>query len=320
MEEKNELVEFSTEIDNDDYEDIKDVIHLLRGAQIVLDSDLARLYGVETGSLNRAMKRNKKRFPEEFCFQITKQEYDHLKCQFGISSEYEHGGRRTLPFVYTEQGIAMLSSVLRGETAVTVSIRIMKTFVVMRKYLARNALLMDKVNTIEHRQIESQIQNEQFRLETEKKFDKVFDYIESHKEDMQKVFFDGQIFDAFLLLADIVEEAQSSITLIDGYVDLQTLNILAKKKSGVDVAIYTLPGTKLTKQDITNFNAQYPALNAFKTTAFHDRFMIIDGNKGYHIGASIKDAGKKCFGINRLADVGLINSIIQKAQSTGKQV
>ena len=144
----------------------------------------------------------------------------------------------------------------------------------------------------------------------------VFKYISDHEEDNQKIFFNGQIFDAFSLIADIVRQADKSIVLIDGYVDIVTLNILTKKKEGVDVTFYTLPSAKLSVQDIENFNAQYPNLVVKHTTAFHDRFMIIDGTTAYHIGASIKDAGKKCFGINKIEDIGVINDMLQRAVLT----
>lgn len=212
----------------------------------------------------------------------------------------------------------MLSAVLKSDVAIQVSIRIMKTFVEMRKYLAHNALIFERINSIEKRQIAGEIEQISYREETDKKFEVIFDYIESHKEDNQKIFFDGQIFDAFILLTDIIGHAKKEIILIDGYVDVITLNIIAKKKAGVNVFVYTLPSAKISVQDINNFNAQYPALTVKKTTAFHDRFLIIDDTEGYHIGASLKDAGKKCFGINKIEGADVINSIIQKAVQTAK--
>lgn len=295
--------------------DIKSLIYIARGKQVMMDSDLADLYQVETGNLNKAMKRNQKRFPEEFCFQLNKEEYDNLKFQIGISKENEHGGRRKLPYVYTEQGIAMLSAVLRSDIAIQVSVRIMKTFVEIRKYLANNALLLEKVNTLEMKQLEVELRQKEFEENTEEKFNQVFNYIESHEEENQKIFFDGQIFDAYSLLTKIVGQAEKRIVLIDGYVDVSTLNIIAKKKEGVEVIIFTLPSSKLTAQDINSFNAQYKTLEVRKTTLFHDRFLIIDDKKGYHIGASIKDAGKKCFGINLIEDVSVIKELIDKAEA-----
>ena len=195
----------------------------------------------------------------------------------------------------------MLSAVLRSDIAIQVSIRIMKTFVELRRYLAHGALLLERVSELEIKQLESDYKRIEFEQKTEKKLDEIFDYIASHEESNQKIFYDGQIFDAYSLLNDIICKADNSIVLIDGYVDLATLKhrnpLLAQKKINVDICIYTLPNTLLTKQDIVNFNAQYPSLKVRRTSAFHDRFLIIDNNYGYHIGASLKDAGKKCFGI-----------------------
>lgn len=318
MEENTGLVVFENNKIKENDTEIKKLIYVIRNKQVMMDSDLALLYQIETKNLNKAMKRNEKRFPEDFCFQLTKEEYASLKFQFGTSSsgENEHGGRRTLPYMYTEQGIAMLSAVLRSDVAIEVSIRIMKTFVEMRRYLAHNTLLLEKLNGLEQQQMEINLKQAAFEKRTEEQFDQVFDYIEAHREDNQKIFFDGQIFDAFSLMTDLIKQADKTIVLIDGYVDIITLNILAKKKAGVDITIYTLPSAGLTAQDIVNFNAQYPNLLVKRTTAFHDRFMVIDGNRAYHIGASIKDAGKKCFGINRIDDMGVINDLLQRAVLT----
>ena len=290
-------------------EKIQQYIDVVRGKQVILDSDLALLYHVETGNLNKAMKRNQKRFPEDFCFQISKEEYEDLKFQNGISSFTEHGGRRSLPYVYTEQGIAMLSAVLKSDVAIQISIQIMKTFVELRRYLSHGSVLLEKVNNLEIRHLE-------FEQYTEKKLSEVFDYIATHTENNQKIFYDGQIFDAYSLLTHLIEQADSCITLIDGYVDISTLNILSKKKSSVKIKIYTYPNTRLTISDIQHFNAQYPLLEIKYTTSFHDRFLIIDNSYGYHIGASLKDAGKKCFGINKIEDLLVIHDLLQRVDKT----
>lgn len=295
-------------------ERIQSLIYFIRGKQVMVDSDLAVLYQVETGNLNKAMKRNQKRFPEDFCFQVTKDEYDNLIFQSGSSSG-EHGGRRTLPYVYTEQGIAMLSAVLRSEVAIQVSIQIMKTFVELRRYIAHGALLMEKVNNLETKQREADQERERFEERTEKRLEEIFDYIASHEESTQRIFYDGQIFDAFVLLIKLIGEAERDIILIDGYVDIVTLNLLSKKADNVQVSIYTYPSARITSQDITNFNAQYPRLEVKRTTVFHDRFLIIDGTYGYHIGASLKDAGKKCFCVNKIEDKEVINGLVQRAES-----
>ena len=279
----------------------------------MLDSDLARLYQVETGALNRAVKRNINRFPEEFRFQITESEFESLRCQIGISKEdMIKGGRRYLPYVYTEQGIAMLSAVLRSEIAVRVSVRIMKTFVELRHYLANETFLLEKVNMLEEKQLESNLQRKQFEEMTESRFEQIFAYIYEHEEVSQKIFFEGQIYDAFSLLTDLVSKAEKEIVLIDNYVDIGTLNILAKKREKVTVRIYTVKKTKLSATDIGNFNKQYPALEVHYTGEFHDRFLIVDGILAYHIGASLKDAGKKCFAINRIEDSANIKDILNR--------
>ncbi|MDO4323801.1 MAG: ORF6N domain-containing protein [Lachnospiraceae bacterium] len=239
------------------------------------------MYQVETRRLNEAAKRNISRFPERFRFQLTKDEYENLKSQFVISSSDEdgngYGGRRTLPFAFTEQGIVMLSSVLRSEVAVQTSIRIMDTFVEMRRFIANNALLFERISNVELKQLE-------YQKQTDEKLEQIFEYISDHEESSQKVFFDGQIYDAFSLIISLIQKAEKEITLIDGYVNVE------------------------------NFNAQYPALEVKYTRAFHDRFLILDRDIAYHVGASLKDAGKKCFGISLIQDEGIIRDIMQRLE------
>ena len=286
--------------------DIKSLIYVIRGQQVMLDSDLAMLYQVETKVFNQAVSRNIERFPENFRFQLTKEEFDALRSQIATSNG--RGGRRYRPYMFTEQGIAMLSGALRSDVAVQVSIRIMNTFVEMRRFIANNALLFEKVSDIELKQLE-------YQKSTDEKFDKVFQYIEDHAESEQKIFFDGQIYDAFSLITSIIQKAQKEIILIDGYVDVDTLNILAKKNDGVDVKIYTYANAQLTNRDAANFNAQYPTLTVKKTQAFHDRFIVLDGKTAYHIGASIKDAGKKCFGISLIDDSGVVADLLNRLKT-----
>lgn len=298
----NELVPITVE-----NRDIGSFVYIIRGKQVMIDSDLAMLYQVETKNLNKAASRNADRFPEDFRFKLTKEEYDGLRFQSGTSNEEQsgRGGRRYYPYAYTEQGISMLASVLHSKIAVQVSISIMRTFVEMRRFVANNALLFEKVSDMELKQLE-------YQKSTDEKFDKVFRYIEDHAESEQKIFFDGQIYDAFSLITFIIRKANSEIILIDGYVDVDTLNILAKKNAGVDVKIYTYASAPLTNKDVVNFNAQYPTLTVKKTQVFHDRFIILDGRTAYHIGASIKDAGKKCFGISILEDPGMVTELLNR--------
>lgn len=290
---------------------IQGMIYVIRGKQVMIDSDLAMLYHVETKRLNESVKRNSSRFPEEFRFQLSEVEFDSLRSQIATSKKLLEtegkgkGGRRYMPFVFTEQGIAMLSAVLRSEVAVQISINIMKTFVEMRKYMANTSLLYDRMNAMEERQIT-------YQNETNEKFERVLEYIADHEESQQKIFYDGQIYDAFSVLVDFISGAEKKITLVDNYVDVGTLNILAKKKAGVDVTIYTVKKTRLSERDIETFNQQYPKLEVQYTGVFHDRFLIIDDTKAYHIGASLKDAGKKCFAISLLNDEGVVYDILQR--------
>ena len=199
---------------------ITNLIYTIRGKQVMLDSDLASLYQVTTKRLNEQVSRNKNRFPAEFMFRLTKEEYENLRSQFATSSEdYAHGGRRYMPYAFTEQGIAMLSAVIKSDIAVKVSIRIMNSFVEMRKFLFSNQQLFSRLDRVELKQ-----------LETDKKLEEVFNYIASNTEVKQKIFFDGQIYDAFSFIADLIGKAQSKLILIDNYVDVNTLNILCKKK------------------------------------------------------------------------------------------
>lgn len=282
---------------------IRNLIYVVRGQQIMMDSDLAALYQVETKVFNQAVKRNIMRFPDAFRFQLTDEEYKSLRSQFVTSNG--RGGRRYLPYVFTEQGIAMLSAVLNSDIAIQVSIHIMTAFVEMRKFLVNNAVLFERISNVDLKQSE-------YQKKTDERFEQVFDYIAEHEEVKQKIFFEGQIYDAFSLLVKLVGSAEKSIILIDNYVDVGTLNILAKKKRNVNVCLYTMKQTKLTAVDVKNFNRQYPKLEVKDTGAFHDRFLIVDGDCAYHIGASLKDAGKKCFAISQLEDKGIVKDILQR--------
>jgi len=287
-------------------ENIRSLIYLIRNKQVMLDNDLAELYQVETRVLNQAVKRNIKRFPEEFCFQLTDVENKNLKSQNVISSFADtHGGRRTNTYAFTEQGIAMLSAVLRSDIAITVSINIMKTFVEMRHFISNNALLFEKISNVELKQLE-------YQKKTDRKLDVIFDHIVANEESNQKIFFNGQIYDAFSFIVELIEKANYDIKLIDNYVDIDTLNILRRKLPGVTVTIYTYSSTKLSNIDVSTFNSQYPTLTIKHTQNFHDRFLIIDDTIVYHIGASLKDAGKKCFAINLMEDDNLAQNIVNK--------
>ena len=284
--------------------EIQNMIYTFRGRQVMIDRDLAYLYNVETKVLNQAVKRNLNRFPEYFRFQLTEEEYENLRSQIVTSSEVNtHGGRRYMPYVFTEQGIAMLSAVLKSAVAVEVSIKIMNNFVEMRNFLLSNKEMFSRLDRVELKQ-----------LETDRKLEEVFNYIASNTEVKQNIFFDGQIYDAFSFIVGLIQKSKKEIILIDNYVDINTLNILCKKNKGINVVIATAGKGSLSEKDIVKFNAQYPKLSIKTITDFHDRFLIIDKEEVYHIGASIKDAGKKSFGITKIEDKDLVKSLVNKVR------
>ena len=230
-----------------------------------------------------------------------------MRYQIGISSDdlqkFAAGGRRYMPHVYTEQGVAMLSGVLRSKVAIDASVRIMRAFVEMRHFIADNAHMFEQIRSIDHRL-------DSLERSTDERFERVFDYMEAHEAPSQKVFFEGQVYDAFELLVSLVQRAKREIVLVDGYVDTGTLNILSKKELSVAVTVWTHPKTNLTEGDVATFNAQYPTLMVKHTTSFHDRFLILDGTDGYLVGASLKDAGKKSFAVAKLEDSAVVGSIV----------
>ena len=280
---------------------IQNKILLIRNQQVMIDRDIAELYGVETKVLNQAVKRNIDRFPERFMFQLNQDEFHFLRSQFVTSKNETRGGRQYLPYVFTEQGCAMLSSVLKSETAVQVSVKIMDAFVAMRRFLLSNAQIFQRLDSLEIH-----------RIESDKRIDELFTRMDRYKiDDTQGIFFQGQIFDAYAKFQSFIAQAQKEIVLIDNYVDITVLERFSTKNSGVDVTIYTLPNTRLTAQDVRSFNAQYPTLTVRHTTSMHDRFLIIDNTLLYHLGASLKDLGKKCFAFE-LFDARFIPDILAK--------
>ena len=285
---------------------IETKIHVIRGQQVMLDRDLAELYGVETRILNQAVKRNIERFPQRFMFQLNDNEYSFLRSQIVTSKTETRGGRQYLPYAFTEQGCAMLSSVLRSETAIQVSIKIMDAFVAMRHFLQNNAQVFAELKAIRQHQIDTDLHLK----ESDRRIDELFDRMDKYAiDDTQGIFFQGQIFDAYAKFESFLQAATHDIVLIDNYVDLSVLERLAKKQPNVNVTIYTQPNTHLTAQDVQTFNAQYPTLTLRHTTAMHDRFLIIDNTTLYHIGASLKDLGKRCFAFEVL-DSSLIAPIM----------
>jgi len=281
-------------------EDIKNLIYTIRGKQVMIDSDVANIYHCETKYINRVVKRNIERFSEEFCFQLNEDEFKVLRCQFVTLNENGRGQhRKYLPYVFTEQGIAMLSALLKSDVAISVSVNIMKAFIEMRKFLMINGQVFERLTSVEHK-----------LLEHDKKFDKVFNSLLQEENIKQRIFFDGQIYDAYSIIVDIIKKANKKILIIDNYIDESVLKMLTKKKNNVEVVILTSNKINIQQIDIQKFNKEYPVLKIANTNKFHDRFIVIDNKEMYHLGASIKDLGKKCFGINKIEDIEIIEKII----------
>ena len=282
----------------------------------MLDRDLAELYGVSTGALNQAVKRNSNRFPDRFMFQLSEDEFQDWKSQIVISNLPEatvRMGLRKRPFVFTEHGVAMLASVLRSETAVRVSLAIIDAFIAMRRLLIANAEVFKRIETVERRQIADQAQNEE-------RFKKVFKALDEKKEKVQGIFYNGQLWDARVFVERLIASAKRSLLLIDNWATVDTLDLFAKKRTGVKVTIFTsehydekgVPHRKISPADIKTFNKQYPKLAIRYNETFHDRFLIIDDKEIYLVGASLKDLGAKCFAFTKL-DPGAIRGIKKSA-------
>ena len=273
---------------------IKERIFTVRGKQVMIDKDLALLYGVETKRLNEQVKRNIERFPEDFMFQLTMEEYQllihpDLKSQIATSS---WGGTRKQPYAFTENGIAMLSSVLRSETAIAVNIKIMRTFTQIRKSRYKESNLLNRIELIEYNLSDMR----HLLIETTDKVDSVFESMKGTSTlPVQGIFFDGQIFDAYAFVADLIRKASKRIILIDNYIDDTVLALLDKRSTDVNATIYTGKTSKTVLLDISRHNSQYAPIEIRTFTKAHDRFLIIDDDV-YLIGASIKDLGKKWFG------------------------
>lgn len=271
------------------------MIRVIRGQQVMLDNDLATLYSVETRRLNEQVKRNIERFPDDFMFQLTKEELDNLMSQNATSS---WGGTRKLPYAFTEQGIAMLSSVLKSKTAVEVNIRIMRAFIAMRRFIATNVQLFQRLETIEYHQLEMK----QHQEVTDKRIDEVFRRLDADIPPMQGIFYDGQVFDAYRFVSDLIRKAKQAIVLIDNYVDDTVLTLLDKREKGVSATIYTQRVSNQFQLDVDRHNDQYPPIEIKRFNKAHDRFLLVD-DEVYHIGASIKDLGRKWFGFTLMRDI-----------------
>jgi phage regulator Rha-like protein len=303
-------LEAAVNLENEDKNNfIKNKIYLVRGLHVMLDSDLAKVYEVETKVLNQAVKRNIERFPSNFRFQLNENEFAEiennrkvLRFQNGtlkkkiiddqfLEKEDKRGKhRKYLPYAFTEQGVSMLSAVLRSEVAVKMSIQIINAFVNMRKYIATNAGIFQRLEKIEYKQVDA-----------DNKFEKIFNALEEKSiKPKQGIFYNGQIFDAYTFVTDLIRTSKRSIILIDNYIDDTILTLLAKRKQGVVASIYTQKIGKQLTLDLQKHNAQYPEIVIKELHHVHDRFVIIDEKITYHFGASLKDLGKKWFAFSKL--------------------
>ncbi len=268
---------------------IKNKIHTIRGVQVMLDSDLAELYGVEVKALNQAVKRNMERFPKDFMFQLLDCEFVSLRSQIVTLKKGRGGHRKYLPYAFTEQGVAMLSGILKSKKAVAVNVLIMRAFIEMRRFLVNNAAVFEKFHQIDQK-----------LLKHDEHFNKLFDAMEKASlSPKQGIFFNGQVFDAFVFISKLIKAAQTSIVLIDNYVDEDTLQLFSDKNSNVSVQVYTGHINQKLLLAKEKFNRQYGLLEITRFEDSHDRFMIID-DEVYHIGASLKDLGNKWFAFSKL--------------------
>ena len=278
---------------------IEPLIKVIRGQQVMLDKDLATLYGVETKVLNQTVRRNIERFPDDFRFELSREEC--LRSQIVTSNG--RGGNRYSTYAFTEQGVAMLSSVLRSKTAIEVNIQIMRAFVSMRHFMASNASVFSRLETIEYHQLEilkHQQDTDKHLEESDRRIEEVFRRLdEGNAKPKQGVFYNGQIYDAYTFVADLVKKAKKRIILIDNYVDETVLTLLDKRGNGVSAVIYTQQISRRFQLDIDRHNAQYTPIDVETFRLSHDRFLCVDDDV-YHIGASIKDLGKKWFGFSKM--------------------
>lgn len=267
---------------------IENKIYTIRQVQVILDRDLAELYRVDTKVLNQAVKRNIERFPDEFMFQLSQDEFINWKSQI-VTSNNDKMGLRRPPYAFTEQGVSMLSAVLRSKTAIDVSIKIIKSFVNMKYFLSNNGAVFQKFAQIE-----------QILQKHDNKFDEVFRAIEAKGlKPTEGIFFDGQIYDAYVFISDLIKTANKSLILIDNYVNDSVLTLLSKRKKDCTATIYTLSLSKQLQLDLKKHNEQYQPIEIKQFKNSHDRFLIVDGKTIYHIGASLKDLGKKWFAFSK---------------------
>ncbi len=273
---------------------IVNMIYEVRGKQVMLDSDVAMLFGYETKDLNRNVKNNLNRFPENYCFQLTEEEYSSLRCKFFTLKNSRGQHRKYLPYVFTEYGITMLAGILKSDVAVTASLKIVDTFISMRRYISSNLLEQNYISN----QVIKNTKDIKLLQESFKQFDK--------KKELNDIFFEGEIYDAYSLLIDILNNATKNIIIIDNYIDKKFLDVCSKINK--DIIIYTC---KIDKTDIEKYNKQYNNIKVRISNEFHDRFIILDNKILYHSGASFKDLGKKCFCISKIENNKILSELLK---------
>lgn len=275
---------------------VESLIQVVRNQQVMLDYDLATLYNVETKVLNQSVRRNIERFPAHFRYQLSQEEMDELVTNCDRLRVLKHS--TVLPYVFTEQGVAMLSTVLRSPRAIATSIRIMDAFVAMRHLMASNIQMLQRIANIEYHQIET----DKHITESDKRIDKVFQLLDQGAKAKQGIFYDGQIFDAYIFATNLIKSSKKRIILIDNYIDETTLTLFDKRGTDISATIYTKQITSQLSLDLSRHNSQYPPIAIRTYNKAHDRFLVID-DKVYHIGASLKDLGKKIFAFSLMENL-----------------
>ena len=292
-------------IEND--ENIEKRIFVIRGIQVMLDSDVAELFGIEVRRINEQMKRNIERFPEDFCFQLNSGEFNNLRSQNAIFNQSVFR-RKYLPYVYTEHGIIALAGVLKSDVAAKMSVAIARTFIQLRHFIAENGDVLVKLAQLQNRQIN-------FEIETNKRFDGIIKIINKSDLPKQVLFFDGEYYDAYDFIVSLIRKAKESIALIDPYCDNRALSFLSNRNEKVSIEIYKSSLAKLKNEEIETFIKQYSELEVTNNDNIHDRFLILDESECYSLGASLNYAGKKTFVVTKIEDSLIVNSILKRVKA-----
>ena len=295
---KNELLQI------DDDVKIAERIHVIRGQQVILDSDVAFLFRTDVKKLNQQMKRNVGRFPIDFCFKLNSIEFNNLRSQ-NVTIEVGYKNRKYLPYAYTEHGIIALAGVLKSDVAEKMSVEIVRQFIQMKKFITENGDVLLKLAQLQNRQIN-------FEIETNKRFDEILKLINKADLPKQVLFFDGQYYDAYDFISSLIRKADKTICLIDPFCDNRALTFLSNKKPIAEAIICKSNKTKLTNKEIDIFIKQYGNVQIINNNNIHDRFLIIDNIECYSLGTSLNFAGKKTFVITKIEDEIIITSILER--------